>query len=251
MFKEQTLNDKYLNLRGHFICETESVETGEIVDRFEKHNMIMVPARTVMSKLFANITDSAHADKFILGTAGVKDGELLIPKDASDGFVKERTSLFSEISISAESGDIINLNANSYVSYTGSDPLFSGIYFYSGSNIISLQVSDLVVSESDDWELVDDLPGTYDIAFTLPGTQSSDTGDVAQSDSDSVAVLLSGTTVTFTFEIDADSGNGTEGTMIYNEAGIYAGTDLFCMKTFPSKVKDETVIMRIIWSIIF
>lgn len=245
-------NDVYPNnkLRGHFVCEMVDKNTGEVVDRYEKHNMIMTTARTVMSRLFANMYNQTHPDKFILGTEGHKDSSILIPKDQTDGFVKEKTTLFSEVGVFALSGDVVDLYKNTYIQYTAADPELSGVYLYVGTSIVSLQLSDIVVA-GEDWVKSDDIGDTYEINFELPGTSNSPSGDAASTDTgDQITVLLSGTTITFTFELGSNNGNG-DGTMVYTEAGIYAGDELFCMKTFPAKVKDETVIMRVIWSIIF
>ena len=39
--------------------------------------------------------------------------------------------------------------------------------------------------------------------------------------------------------------------MSYTEAALYAGDNIFSMKTFPARVKEDTVKLEITWSIVF
>ena len=41
------------------------------------------------------------------------------------------------------------------------------------------------------------------------------------------------------------------GTVAYTEAGMYAGDDLFCMRTFAVRSKDVSSVLRITWTLIF
>jgi len=66
---------------------------------------------------------------------------------------------------------------------------------------------------------------------------------------------VSDRTVTYTITIkDANGNNKTNGAttvIAYTEAALYAGNDIFSMKTFPARVKEDTVKFEITWSIIF
>ena len=57
-------------------------------------------------------------------------------------------------------------------------------------------------------------------------------------------------TTTYTITIPEGSGNSTDA-IAYTEAGLYAGSKLFSMKTFPARVKEDSVKFEIKWSIIF
>jgi len=69
---------------------------------------------------------------------------------------------------------------------------------------------------------------------------------------------VSNRTCTYIITIWDASGNSytqneTSGTSViaYTEAALYAGADIFSMKTFPARVKEDTVKFEITWSIIF
>lgn len=90
----------------------------------------------------------------------------------------------------------------------------------------------------------------YPITFTNPGTASGSCVVDSEPDSGSTVTLdYTSSTVTYTVEIPELSANNT-GIVVYTEAALYAGGNIFSMKCFPGKIKDETVSLRIIWSII-
>ena len=63
-----------------------------------------------------------------------------------------------------------------------------------------------------------------------------------------------GRTVTYEITIPAENGNSGDPAnpvVAYTEAALYAGDDIFSMKTFPARVKENTVELKVIWSIIF
>lgn len=243
------ISDNYSPKHGKFKLEVINALTMEVVDVEADNNMIMVGARTVMSRLFAGIQSASLPDRFVIGTQGHYEGSILTPKDSTQGFVKERNTLFSLLTKNVNSGDIVDLIRNDYVFYSGGDS-FTGLYKYVGNTIINLTLSDDLI-DSDQFEFSDDLPESYTTEFTMPNNASS-TGDDANATNGAVIkVLVSGTSVTFNVEIGTDYGNGEDNASIYTEAGIFAGEDLFCMKTFPAKIKDRTVIFRINWTIVF
>ena len=65
--------------------------------------------------------------------------------------------------------------------------------------------------------------------------------------------VVSDTTVTYTITIPAENANsrGANPVVVYTEAALYAGDDIFSMKTFTGRVKENTVQFVINWSIIF
>lgn len=237
---------------GNFKIETICAKTMKISDSHEEHNMIMIGAKNIISRLFANMKKPVFIDKFILGTAGNKDGTILIPKDRKDGFIQDRTTLFSLISLYIKSGDIVNIIKNDYIRYSSPNGDIDGLYHYIGETTINMTMNDDIIV-SDYFIKRDELPESYYTSFILPRTQIDETdGDLAESTNGAkVWVLLSGTSVTIKLELGVNIGNGSTGTMMYTEAGIFADEDIFCMKTFPAKIKDKTVILRIYWTINF
>ena len=57
--------------------------------------------------------------------------------------------------------------------------------------------------------------------------------------------------VKYTITIETPNGNVPGQAVPYTEAALYAGENLFAMKTFPARVKENTVKFVITWSIIF
>lgn len=91
----------------------------------------------------------------------------------------------------------------------------------------------------------------YPIAFTNPGTATGSCVIVSEPDSGStVSLLHENNNVQYTIEIPATAANNT-GIAVYTEAALYAGYNIFSMKCFPAKIKDNTVALRIIWKILF
>ena len=91
---------------------------------------------------------------------------------------------------------------------------------------------------------------TYPIVFTNPGSVSGNCAIVSEPDSGTVISLLTTTnSIQYTIEIDSAAANNT-GIVVFTEAALYAGSDIFSMKCFPGKIKDNTVSLRIIWKIL-
>ena len=182
-----------LNFTGHFTVQTIDSRTQEVLDEYIDNNMIMQSARKVMAERLLKITASPTINKIVIGTQGHKTGDILTPKDASDGFVSTRTELFSE------------------------------------------ELSEYF----------------YPIEFTVPGTSFGPcTGIVEPSLGSTVSVLQTDSDVTYTISIAANAANNGTST-IYTEAALYAGDNIFSMKTFRAKIKDDSTIVRIIWKISF
>ncbi len=91
----------------------------------------------------------------------------------------------------------------------------------------------------------------YPIVFTNPGTPKGSCTIVSEPDTGSTVNLEYATnSIQYTFEIPVAAANGT-GISVFTEAALYAGTNIFSMKCFPGKIKDNTVSLRVIWRLIF
>jgi len=85
-------------------------------------------------------------------------------------------------------------------------------------------------------------------------TNSYNSNDIDAKESCTVLRTVSNRTVTYVITIPDASGNAydtTTSVIAYTEAALYAGNDIFSMKTFPARVKEDTVKFEITWSIIF
>lgn len=87
--------DTFNKIQGHLTVECID-KAGNVVDRFENHNLVMDTARQTMSQIIAGLSTSSIIDKFVLGTKGHVDNNYLLPKTSNEGFVSSRTELFSE-----------------------------------------------------------------------------------------------------------------------------------------------------------
>lgn len=184
-----------INFKGHLTIQAID-KSGNIIDQWADNNMIMENARINMAELISGMSTGNYINKIVLGTEGNKTGDYLTPKDETDGFVKERTQLFSE-----ESGGYhyaINFSST-------------------GSN------------------------GN----FTLLSEDDSSTGE-----SSVINVVQTNSDVTYTIDLPGLNGNNT-GTVVYTEAALYAGTQIFSMKCFKGKIKDESVQLRVVWKLMF
>lgn len=190
------MNDLYLNpISGHIIIECLNKQ-GEVLDRFENHNLIMDKARTSIANLACALSTADPINKFVLGTEGHTTGDILIPKTELEGFVSSRTELFSE-------------ENSSY---------------------------------------------SYPIVFSNPGTSTGACVVISEPDSGTATTSINleyiNNDVRYTFEVPELAANDS-GIVVFTEAALYAGTNIFSMKCFPGKIKDTTVSLRVIWTIKF
>ena len=90
----------------------------------------------------------------------------------------------------------------------------------------------------------------YPIEFTNPGVSAGPCAIVSEPGNGSLVSLLhTGTDVQYTIEIPELTANNT-GVVVYTEAALYAGENIFSMKCFPGKIKDQTVSLKIVWKIL-
>lgn len=92
----------------------------------------------------------------------------------------------------------------------------------------------------------------YHVNFTPPKTDGK--AVVTEDDvgaGSTVEVVNSNNTIVYKIELSTTAGNGSTGAVGYTEAGLYAGDNLFCMRTFAVRSKDVSSILRITWTLIF
>ena len=92
----------------------------------------------------------------------------------------------------------------------------------------------------------------YNISFSPgqdngPAVVNEDNQDAGST----VEIIYANNTITYKFVVAVNAANGETGTVAYTEAGMYAGNDLFCMRTFAVRSKDVSSVLRITWTLIF
>lgn len=246
--------DYLKTLKGHFSIQTID-KNNNIVDEWSETNMIMENARYSMSEIFSNLTNNTFINKIKLGTLGHIGDSIVSPKLAEQGFVKERDRLFCE-SVSYLLNDTIPILRKNDCFYLSN---YQKYYIYLGEDYTNFLLSENAIANTNIFMELSGLPYSYDISFNLPRTNIEEGGTLAEniietdSGSDSVVrVLQSGTAVTFTFDFSIDAANTQYGTYsVFTEAALYANERIFAMKTFKAKIKDATVLLRIVWTISF
>lgn len=185
------MNDTY-KLKGHLTIESYD-KFGNLLEKYENHNLIMDAARIAMAQMTAGLSNSSEINKFVLGTAGHIGGDYLNPKTEAEGFVGTRTQLFSE----------------------------------------------------------ETLGYTYPIAFDTPGTPTGVCPIVSEPDTgSSITIAYTDKSVEYTINITEVAANNS-GVTVFTEAALYSGSNIFSMKCFPGKIKDNTVSLKIVWKILF
>ena len=176
-----------------------------------ENNLIVNTARTNMAKIIGGNSNGGPIDKIVLGTQGYNDTILDYKLAGSDGFDTTRTELFSE------------------------DTTDDDYNYYS----ISFDAS-----SSDDETTVDGTGTLY----------LGDTAVYTDSTMNTITRTISDRTVTYEITIPADCANpnsSADTAIPYTEAALYAGDDMFSMKCYSARVKEDSVKLVITWSIIF
>lgn len=253
-------------IEGHFVVESLDANN-KVVDRFEDHNMIMEGARKSMAEIFADLSTSVGAHKIVLGTHGCKDSSIYLAKDSEDGFVKERTKIFSEVSdlVYSEGQIFETLMKGDIVKVSLDGKTISYFRYNLNSEDVVLNFSQMQTDKTS-WTLLTTAPYTYTINFNLPGKDStskdncnSEKDRTSPSFVDIARVQQQDTSVIFTFYVDQSNGNkqyskGEQfdtATTLFNEAGLYVNGRLFAMKTFTSRIKNASLKLKIVWTITF
>jgi len=239
-------------LKGHFKIQTFD-KFGTMLTEYEDPNLIMEGAREVMAGNISNLSTRKYVDKIVLGTNGHRGTDILIPKDVSDGLTSSRNRLFSETETLLDDetrtileGDILLYSGTQATNGT------PGIYYeYTGATLTAVLTS--AVDFGTDWvDLGNTAPFKYNITFTPPGVLVGD-AVVVEDDLNSGSTVnfnQAGREITYTIDLDNTAGNGGSA-VTYTEASLYAGDTIFSMKTFRGKIKDSSVLVRIIWKISF
>lgn len=248
-----------LHFKGHFHLDCLDKDNN-ILSSIDDPNLIVTTARKSMAEIFANLEGIKFAHKLVLGTQGCVDGMPFVPKDETSGLDKAREHLFSEVvGETYQIGDVVEkLLTYDLIKVHDSESDSDIIYRYNGKNADNYIISAENISV--DFTKYDTAPYTYELNFHLPRTNTfGEDESFADGTTDVAQVVQTDTSVTFTFIISMENGNNqhvnepgyTVPTTLFNEAGLYVNDRLFSIKTFSSRVKDESIKLRIIWTITF
>lgn len=249
------MQDK-IEYSGYFKINVIDIN-GNVEDSYEDNNKIMDSAREVMSKLFFKYGNSIN--KIVLGTLG-HNGELNILKKDSNGFISARDRLFSEYKIVGN--ETIYAIKNDIILYSGD----SKFYQYFGSNG-ETSVNYSSVLDTSTWKetiepysywITFDMPDT----FTINGDEISGTctvtdergvadGEITSPESTMTVTMVDGT-AKFNLVMSANVAQGISQTYrIFTESALYSDLNIFSMKVFPVKYKNNSSQVQIEWSIAF
>ena len=239
---------------GHFHLDCLD-KNDNVIDSFDDHNIIVTTARQSMAEIFFK-SDCKYAHKLVIGTRGCKEISNFRAKDELDGVVKERTRIFSETdgNIYSQGTTLEHVNKGDIFAINIGD----GVYYYEADN--SYEYLTLDEESLKNCKFTETAPYYYSLSFALNGIDSGIYDNLCTSgNNDIVRAEQKDTSVIFYFYIDTENGNKQYNdkeiydipTTLFNEAGLYVNDRLFAMRTFPSKIKDESVKLRIIWTITF
>lgn len=200
-----------IDFQGHFSVKVFKKDGS--IEVYEEKNLIMDKARSNMAELVGGYSEGVAIDQFVLGNKGHNGSDILDYKKvgANDEFISTRTKLF------AQDADYNDAN--------GKDSFVYEIGFNVESGTAT-QTDSAAVGK-------------------IAGSSETQTCEVRR--------VVADRTCTYTITIPDNAGNNVEeGSVVaYTEAALYAGVDIFSMKTFPARVKEDTVKFEITWAIIF
>jgi hypothetical protein len=210
-----------VNVRGVFSIKSINVKD-EVIDEYKENNLIMDNARANMAQLIGGVNTGAseakQIDGFVMGTRGHMGSDVL---------------------------DFQQVGETDTSKPTGNQTFQS-----TRTNLFSESIDDQI-----NYRIPFDASGDVDVTLTPAGTRYEDSVSVGVAESSNILRrVVSDRTVTYTITIpasNANSGIPASPVVVYTEAALYAGTDIFAMKTFPARVKEDTVKFEITWSIIF
>ena len=211
-----------VEMKGHFLVKAFKKDGS--VEIYEDKNLIMDSARSNMAELVGGWTAGVPIDKFVLGNKGHNGSDILDYKKVGENneFLSSNTTLFAEDSDNDDpDGDGEEDGSNGKANFT------YGINF-------NVQSKDAVKVDEE-------------TTAEVKGERVKETKKCT------VKRAIADRTCTFTITIPDECGNRAgEGEVVaYTEAALYAGEDIFSMKTFPARVKEDTVKFEITWAIIF
>jgi len=209
------------NIDFYGVFNFKSIDAdGNVLDEYKEKNLIMDAARNNMAQLVGGVTTGGDTsaglsiNKFVLGTRGHVGTDILDAQQVGESDVDKQ------------------------------------IYY----RTFDSQRSDLfseAISGSVNYRIDFDATGDNDVTLTVDG-QRYEAGTVvgAIENGNTVRRVVSGRTVTYTVTVPVDNANDAN-PLAYTEAALYAGAEIFSMKTFPARIKENTVKFEISWSIIF
>ena len=201
---------------GHFSIKTFSDDGS--VETYEDKNLIMNLARESMAMSIGGPTTGADKatpiTEFRLGTRGHLGSDIL-----------------DNVQVGADGADGTKFDADR--AYMFSEKPGNVDYAY---------------------QMTFDPTGATDVTRVIGGKlMSNTTTSVTDSSGNSIQRVVSGRTITYTITIPAQNANPPQNdpkpVIAYTEACLIAGTKMFSMKTFPARVKENTVKFEITWSI--
>lgn len=209
------------NIDFYGVFNFKSIDAeGNILDEYNEKNLIMDAARNNMAQLVGGVTTGGDTsaglaiNKFVLGTLGHVGTDILDAQQVGE----------------------------SDISKPASDRTFDS----QRSKIFSEAISGAV-----NYRIGFDATGGNDVTLTASGQRYEANSQVGSSEpGNTVRRVVSGRTVTYTVTIPVDNAN-SDVPLAYTEAALYAGGEIFSMKTFPARIKENTVKFEISWSIIF
>jgi hypothetical protein len=210
------MKDSYTQpIKGYFKVESFDYKNN-LLETFEEENLIVDTARPNIAELIAGVSSGVPINKFVIGTEGVVNNNIAVAKSISSGLDSTRTKLFSEETVDGGTSYAIT---------------FAG----SGNN-----TGTRVVSREEEFN---------------SGVVDSSTTKITTAVVSSVSITANTDTKTVTYVVSipptvANYGDGTDG-IYYSEAGFYAGSRLFNIKTFQGIKKDNTSTLVITWTLTF
>ena len=212
------LKDK-VDLRGEFAIR--AYKKDGTIEVYEDKNLIMDTARTNMAEIIGGWNAGVPINKFVLGNKGHNGTDILDYKKVGENneFLSSNTMLFAEDPDNDETDDSDGSNGKANFTY---------------DIIFDVKSGDASTTDSAPKTKINGEDATEDKKCTITRTVNS-------------------RTCTYTVTIPDACGNrdGEDAVVAYTEAALYAGDKIFSMKTFPARVKEDTVKFEITWAIIF
>jgi len=130
------ISDTINPIRGYFKIET--LKDGKVIDTEENHNLIMNSARCSFANLLGGIAGQSIINRFVMGTKGHVDDDVLIPKTALHGFNANRVDLFcgTDMATKGESWNELTFTPSSSISNTKAVDIADGASNSSTADVI-------------------------------------------------------------------------------------------------------------------
>lgn len=213
------LKDNIHSSKIEGIFKIKSIYADGTFDEYVEQNLIMDEARSNMAQLIGGVTTVGDVkgepiNKIVLGTLG-HHGSDILDYIAVGGTEGEHTFDSTRTALISEE----TAGAKNYVITFAPE----------GGTLVSDTNAEGQMYEGDTWLFTDTTMNT-------------------------VQRQVLNRTVTYTITIPADNANSDDPEtpiVAYTEAALYAEGEIFSMKTFPGRVKENTVKFIITWSIIF